>query len=219
MGAVERHWSPEQFVKLVPAPKDAPGTRFSYDNTNDVLLGLVVEAVTKSDLASVLRRDLWQPLGLERLALQDAQQLPAPLAQPGEDDEMPPGRRDLGYLPFRSVVSGLAAAGGAAGDAEAVARWGYGLSGAAVLRPSTVSQMTDFQDDDGYGLGTMDFTDRYWWKYNIDGFGHVGDLPGYRSVLAVIPARRISVAILSPSSTETVPYVQYLLKAGGLLAG
>jgi hypothetical protein len=40
-------------------------------------------------------------------------------------------------------------------------------------------------------------------------------LSGYRTVLAVVPDREASVAVLSPSRVETTPDVQYLLKVLG----
>ena len=78
--------------------------------------------------------------------------------------------------------------------------------------------MTDFNDGDGYGLGTFDFTSGLLSRSNIEGVGHDGILPGYRTVMAVIPSHQLAIAILSPSTVETVPYVKWLVKAGLLTA-
>ncbi|HYN30617.1 MAG TPA: serine hydrolase domain-containing protein [Dermatophilaceae bacterium] len=218
MSTPDEHWSPQRVLASVPAPLDQPGAEFDYNNVNYLLLGLIAEKAARVDLATALRRDLWDPQGLDRLAMQDAQRLAPPLARPAAD-EIPRPPKNQQYLPFRSFVSALAAAGGVAGDAQTVARWGYLLYGAQLLRPETVAQMTDFGDGDGYGLGTADFTHGVAYRSNIDGYGHEGDVPGYRTVLAVIPSRRISVAILTPSASPTIGYVQYLLEAGGLTGG
>ena len=213
----DAHWSPERSLEPVAKATKAPGMRYYYDWTNYVLLGLVIEQVTGHGPAVALRQDLWEPLGLSHLAYQDQQRLTGPVAAPGEDENLPEDAPGRPYLPFRSMASLASASFGVAGDAESVARWGYELYGARVLRADSVAQMTDFEDDDGFGLGTVDFTPSYRQRWGIDGVGHLGDeMPGYRAVLAVYPALRLSVAILSPSAVDTVPFVRYLVTAGSL---
>ena len=154
----------------------------------------------------------------ERLAYQDEQTLPEPIAAPGEDValDLPDGSTGRPYLPFRSWASATAAAQGVAGDAASVASWGYALYGAQVLTPQSVSQLTDFGKD-GYGLATVDFTNDQWFKWNIDGYGIPGGVPGYRSALVIYPEQPLSLAILIPSGAEALPYVHYLVNAGHLL--
>ncbi len=45
----------------------------------------------------------------------------------------------------------------------------------------------------------------------------MGGMPGYRSVLAVYRPQQLSVAILTPSTVDAVPFVKRLVKAGQLL--
>jgi len=99
------------------------------------------------------------------------------------------------------------------GDALSVAKWGYALYGAQLLRPDSVTQMTDFEDGDGYGLGTFDYTNEYWYTSHVDGFGHHGVISGYRTVLAVYPAKEVSIAILTPSDVDPLPYVRFMERA------
>jgi hypothetical protein len=51
----------------------------------------------------------------------------------------------------------------------------------------------------------------------VEVVGHLGELPGYRTVLAVLPEQRVSIAILTTGSAEVWPYVPLLAKAAGLL--
>jgi len=210
-------WTPEQFLAPVATPTARPDQEWSYENANYLLAGMLVERVAGVDASTALQRDLWAPLGLTRLAYQDEQSLPAPLAAPGEDDFLP-SKAAPGYVPFRSLASAAAGAGGMAGDAATVARWGYALYGALRLRPESVEQMTDFSDGDGYGLGTFDFSADYWQNFGLDGVGHVGEIPGFRSVLVVYPERQLSIAILTPSTVQAHPLVRQLITAGSLLA-
>lgn len=208
----DAHWTPAQFMALVPTPARTPDEGFNYDNSNYQLLTMLVEKVTGTSAATAFERDLWRPLGLERLAYQDEQALPPPLAEPGADGDVPEGAATHPYLPFRSVASAVGGAGGMAGDALTVARWGYDLYGGRLLAPGSVAQMTDFTDGDGYGLGTFDFTDESWFTTNIDGYGHVGEMPGFNTVVAVYPKRETSIAILTPSNAEPANYVRLLAK-------
>jgi D-alanyl-D-alanine carboxypeptidase len=61
-----RAWSPAQLLALAFAhpPNFAPGRNWSYSNTNYIVLGLVVEAVTGKALGDVLQERIFTPLGL-----------------------------------------------------------------------------------------------------------------------------------------------------------
>ncbi|WP_299443682.1 serine hydrolase [uncultured Phycicoccus sp.] len=215
----DTHWSTKQFLAPVPKATAPPGETFYEDTTNYVLAALVLEKVSGRSTATAIDGDLWTPLGLERLAYQDEQRLPEPIAAPGEDEDLPQGQTGRPYLPFRSLASAIAASHGVAGDAASVAQWGYALYGGLVLAPASVAQLTDFDQNvgPGYGLATFDFTTPHWLRWNIDGYGMRGGTVGYRSVVAVYPAHNLSVAILSPSTVDVLPYVRHLVNAGLLL--
>lgn len=213
----DSRWTPQQYLTDVAPPTTPPGGESRYADANYALLGLLVEKVTGTDLATSLDKDLWEPLGLDRLALQDAQVLAPPVAAPGAEESLPTSVGDRTYVPYRSLVGALGGAGGAAGDAESLARWGYALYGGLALRKESVAEMTDFTEEDGYGLGTTDFSADYWQNFGMDGVGHIGVMPGYRSVLAVYPEERLSIAILSPSTVDTHPFIRQLVTAGKLL--
>ena len=77
--------------------------------------------------------------------------------------------------------------------------------------------MTDFQDGDGYGLGTINIRALDNGRWDVDAVGHTGETVGYRSVLVTIPDAKFSVAILTPSTVEVLPLVSRLVAAGSLL--
>lgn len=210
----DRRWTAREVLQHAVSPPQPPGRRFVYENVNYLVLGLLVEEVTGRALGDVLREDLWGPLGLERIAYQDEDAVEPPRAVGGPDGELPkdPPRDDA--LPWRSLATAVGAAGGAAADATTVARWGYLLYGGHVLEESTTRELRESALEAGYGLGS--------WRIGVrdmgtEVVGHNGDLPGFKTVLAALPERRASIAILTTGSVAPEPYVAHLAKAGGLL--
>ncbi|HYN65285.1 MAG TPA: serine hydrolase [Ornithinibacter sp.] len=213
---LERHWDAVDVLAVYTTPPGEPGgARPVYENANYWLLGLLVEEVTGRPLPEVLRADLWQPRGLSRIAYQDEEAIAPPLARPGPDDGNLPDDLPAGdYLPWRSLASAVGAAGGIAADAPTIARWGYQLYGGHVLGVEATREMRESPGDSWYGLGTWRVGDDRW---GVEVVGHLGELPGYRTVLAVLPEHRVSIAIFTTGSAETAPYVPLLAKAAGLL--
>jgi CubicO group peptidase (beta-lactamase class C family) len=62
-----RSYRPQELVAIATGhrPLFAPGTRFSYSNTNYILAGLVVERITGRRLADQLEQRILEPLGLD----------------------------------------------------------------------------------------------------------------------------------------------------------
>ncbi|WP_427894509.1 serine hydrolase domain-containing protein [Kribbella sp. GL6] len=186
--APEKHWTLAQSLDFVTAGQlGEPGNAYAYSNPSYVLLGMLIEKLTGLPLAAALRRDLATPAGLRHAAFQDGEKPQPPMAV---DDDPACGAPD-GYLPCRAFASLAAAPGGLAADAPTVARWGYQLYGGRVIPPDLVSQMTDGEFE--YGLGTMLFTDQFGLG---DAYGHRGDMPDHTSLLVVVPAKRVSIALI-----------------------
>ena len=64
--AKNRVWSPEELVALAERQRQqfTPGTAFGYSNTNYIVTGLLIEAVTGRPLARALKRRVFSPLEL-----------------------------------------------------------------------------------------------------------------------------------------------------------
>ena len=213
-----RHWTMTETLSYTPKSSRAPGGMSEYANTNFLLLGLLIEAVSHKSAVAAIRADLIDPAGLTRTAVQDTERPVPPVAVPKHDEV--PATFD-GYLPLRCVPSALVTAGGIAADAADVARWGYLLYGGRLLEPGLVAQMTQpLATDTGkpntpytaYGLGTMQFGE----QLGPDSLGHTGLLPGFSSVLAVVPERHEAVAVLiADSNTDPFSVARKLVAALG----
>ena len=73
-------WSPRRLVRLALTYdlSARPGTEFHYSNTNYLLAGLVVQAVTGHRLADVLRHRVFAPAGLAATTFTPSRTLPDP---------------------------------------------------------------------------------------------------------------------------------------------
>jgi D-alanyl-D-alanine carboxypeptidase len=189
----DRHWAPATALEDVPEQVDKAGALFEYSNSNYVLLGQLIERVTRRSHSAALHHDLLDRYGLGDLAVQDEERPEPPLAR------SPADLAGAGhYLPSRSLASLAWAAGGIAGTAADVARWGYLLYGGHVLDPDVVATMLPRADGSGYGYGTETLG-----SVDVDYVGHRGDFAYYRSALAVTKDRPLAIAVLLTRREET----------------
>jgi len=187
-------WTATQALSYATDPVGDPGSPvMTYSNSNYLLLGLLIEKVTGLRFNEAVRRDLLTAIG-PRMVVQDADTPVPPLAAPGHSPEgLPDAIPDGTFLPDRAVASAAGAAGGIAADAATLARWGYRLYGGQILPPSpTVELATEVAP--GYGLGT-EIIEQHWGPRG-GVVGHHGGINGYTTVLTVIPAEQVSVAVL-----------------------
>ena len=185
----DRHWEPEETLPDV-SPEVAPAVgAFVYSNANYTLLGQLIEEVTGTSYAAALHADLLDGHGLAGIAVQDVDRARQPLVLPAPDDS---GSGQ--YVANRSVASWFWAAGGIAGDAASIARWGYLLYGGRVLPPDLVASMHPLDDGTGYGYGTMHSESTL--VPGLTFVGHDGDIGPYRTTLRVATDRPLSVAVL-----------------------
>jgi D-alanyl-D-alanine carboxypeptidase len=196
-GHLRRVWTPRQLVALAVAhpPLFPPGARYSYSNTNFVLLGLVLERVGGATYCRQLRDHVIRPLGLGRTSL----------------DGMPPDARGYysrggffaggsGPLDVTSMSQTLAwSAGGIVATGEEVADFYRALLSGRIVPSSLVAEMERTRATGGqYGLGlapTQTPCGRAW--------GHAGNFPGY-FVLAISSADGVRQAVLLVDADPTL---------------
>ncbi len=79
-----RAWTPQELlgIALAHPPNFAPGAEYEYDNTNYVILGLIVEQLEKKPLATVFEDRLFKPLAMSNTMLPPitSSTIPAPFA-------------------------------------------------------------------------------------------------------------------------------------------
>ncbi|MFJ9846899.1 serine hydrolase domain-containing protein [Kitasatospora sp. NPDC101155] len=216
-GQDTRPWTPEELLAAGTAqpPLFAPGTRFSYSNTNYIALGLILQRATGQSLADLIQQRIARPLHLRHTHLPtsaadrqlahgyepDAAHL-APLLPPGT----PPGASFAG--PYRGPAdvdttavnqSTLWAAGGIVSTAEDWARFDAALLSGKLLPAAQLAEMrTTVPEDpaapngDAYGLGLRKVVlpcGTVW--------GHDGQAAGYSSETYTDPTGKRTAAVLT----------------------
>lgn len=199
---LERVWQPEELLEVSfrNAPLFAPGTEYSYSNTNTVLLALIAEQVTGESYQSLIADRLTEPLGLKHTLVPKVQD--AGLEEPfsrgytffDEGDGTPLTLADAQDVTFMNP-SWASAAGAGVSTATELADWAEALTTGEFLsaelqaeRMASITPMPSAPDavNWGYGLGIAKLHGLY---------GHNGQIPGYNSYMGSDPERGLTVLI------------------------
>ncbi|MBD2099394.1 serine hydrolase [Leptolyngbya sp. FACHB-261] len=189
-----KSWQPQNLLTPIKGlnPYFAPGTvgKWRYSNSNYILLGLVVEAITSSTLETEIRRRVLEPLKLGDTFFGNAEVIPGRLARGYWDIEQQGGPTDLSDV----NLSAYWASGAMVSTAADLVRFTEALFGGELLKPDLLAQMTTFVDTHeggGYGLG-VSAIDTPWGK----AWGHAGSLFGYEALMLYLPDRRVTAVVL-----------------------
>ncbi|WP_199818820.1 serine hydrolase domain-containing protein [Streptomyces sp. NRRL B-1347] len=213
LGTDQRRWTSEELlaVGVRHDPLFAPGTKWSYSNTNYAAVGAVLEKVTGKTLAELVRDRIARPLGLKHTYYAEDSAWRGPHARGYEPDavHMPPGVpaefRHYAGAPRAGHVDVSANSpswGGAAGAVVSTARdWDrfYTALMTGKLLPAaqlaqlrtTVPVSPDEPKGPGYGLGIQTVTTgcgTVWF--------HDGGIPGYLSTHFTDPTGKRTASVL-----------------------
>jgi CubicO group peptidase (beta-lactamase class C family) len=169
-----------------------PGTKWQYSNTNFVIAGRIVEAITGHPLMDFLTTRIFRPLGMQSVWNSDETALT-------HADATAYYRHALG--PLREApkegAGWMFAAGELAMTAHDLALWDESLIAQSVLKPDSYKQMfTEVKLKDGkgthYGLG-VEVMDRQGHR-SIE---HSGEVSGFVSDNEVLVDDGVAVAVLT----------------------
>jgi D-alanyl-D-alanine carboxypeptidase len=167
-----------------PALNFAPGSKYEYSNSDNIVVGLMVEAATGRSYESELGERVFGPLGLRRTSLPRDAAVPAPLIH-GYDVDPPKPQEDVTHL----IAAGWSWASGGIistpDDANAFIRayargatTSSGLHGAQfTFRPGSSEPPGPGQNSAGLAIF------RYRTKYGTV-YGHTGNTLGYTQFVA-----------------------------------
>lgn len=185
-----------------------PGTRFSYNDTNYIVLGGIIEQLTGAPLERTFQRRIARPAGMRASTFVPSAAGLRRMAHPfthaaggGLVD-----RWIDGYGLSADYWSPVWTDGGLAATAADLARFGDALFGGRLVRRATLAQMTHLGGN-GYGFGVegQSFDGHRW-------LGHEGGYAGFESEEWTDPARHVSIAVTTnvaqASGASTIASVQ-----------
>jgi D-alanyl-D-alanine carboxypeptidase len=190
-----RRFRPRELVAIATGhrPLFAPGTQFSYSNTNYILAGMLVERVSGQRLADQLQQRIFQPLGLDDTELPTTERR---IAGPHVRGYAPPDKDwRVSDDPSRLVdvtemdTSWAWAAGAMVSTTADLARFYQALLGGQLLTPELLKQMRTTVDASQpgrgmrYGLGLEVLRP----GCAVELWGHGGSLEGYQTTAFSTP--------------------------------
>lgn len=187
---------------LKATPTLEANTRFKYSNHGYGLVGQIIEQVTDEAYTSWIKREIIDAAGLKETLPDIILSKSKPLAR-GHSSKLMLGRRVI--IPGENPTHALAPATGFVSTAADLARFFYQLSPKAKKSVISVASRREmlrrhWRDpyssiESYYGFGVASGTLNGW-----DWFGHGGGFQGYITRTAVIPAKEISISVLTNSA-------------------
>jgi D-aminopeptidase len=168
--------------------KYAPGTRWSYSNTNYKALALIAERVTGRSFDSLLPELVLRPAGID--GIEPCHDLRPDQYVPGISGEGKPA-------PLDASRAAYAGDGGLCGSAEALMKWirhGFATRDGQAPRLERLLQPTRLADGEtvpyGYGVSTRDFLGHAMtW--------HGGNVDSHSTHIAYLPEEDLSLVMLA----------------------
>lgn len=161
----------------------APGSAFRYSNSGYVLLGAILEYVTGTPYADLLRNEITAPLGLNDTGYDHSRN--------GNDPSLAYGWLRRGVAADAIDASTLDAAGALYSTVDDLFRWDRALAEGRMLHADTLMMMRTPQVK-RYGLGVMLYP-----LGNMAAVHHDGMASGMRTFLGNFTDNDITVIVLS----------------------
>jgi D-alanyl-D-alanine carboxypeptidase len=195
-------WQPSELLAVAfkHPPYFAPGKGWHYDNTNYILLGLIMEQLTHLPAEQAFQRYLFEPLGMHQSSLPplSSSAIPDPHAQGYSY-----GTDFTGQGPLLNVTdwnpSVAWTAGSMISSLHDLKIWAKALATGQLLSATTQKERLSFVNlgtwlgkPYRYGLGVVDF----------GGYlGHNGQIAGFQSWMGYQPERRATIIVLTNLDT------------------
>jgi D-alanyl-D-alanine carboxypeptidase len=197
----------ERFARMPKTQDFEPGTGWYYSNTAYFLLGGVVEKVEGKPLATVLKDRFFAPLGMNRTALDDEQEI-VPARVAGYDGEAP-GKFKNARLISMTIPGGAGAMRSSASD---LVKWNAALFGGKVLKAASWQAMiapgrlndgklssTAMPKADDAGPSEYGFALGISKLQGHTRIGHGGGIFGFNTSLQEFPDDRLTIAVIANS--------------------
>ncbi len=152
-------------------PYFAPGKGYRYTNTNYLLLGMIIEEITKDSVGNQIRKRLLEPFGLTQTSYPQTEAMPSPWVHGYHLDKQGNWEDISNTIP----VSFMGSAGAMISDMNDIRRWIKLYATGKTIGPGTYQDLINcipFLGNTSFGLG---ITCSAGW------YGYTGALPGYNT--------------------------------------
>jgi D-alanyl-D-alanine carboxypeptidase len=194
----DKVWRPVELVEcaLDSKPLFPAGKGWSYADTNFILVGMIVERITKRSLYEEVNRRILKPLALVHTVPSDRRVIPGVITGYSRPNS-PFGFEGRVIIDGKFVTNPQFewAGGGFASTAEDLARWAkFFYEGKVLKKPYLDEMLTAVEAKTGkgdkYGLGVQVRQSEWGISY-----GHGGWFPGYLSEMEYFPDYKVAIAI------------------------
>ncbi len=177
---------PKQLVAVATAqqPLSAPGAGWHYSNTNYLLAGMVIKAVTGNDPATEATNRIIKPLGLTHTTF--------PTTDPKLYGNWLHGYFTVRDISFSSTPQTFGAAGAIVSTLDDLGTFESALFGGKLLAPAQQKELETTVGDENYGLGVAVSQTRCGPVWN-----HTGAVLGYQSLWLSSPDGKRQVVVAS----------------------
>ncbi len=198
----EKKWTPDEVLSYIKEPYFEPGEGWRYSNTNYLLLAMIIEKVTGSNLSAEFRKHFWEPLEISNayLSLQDTLP-PKQLAHVyGDNFNFGDSDKDLTFLPRNSHESITYGSSGLFFSSNDLAVWCHALFEGKVLHAQTMQEMLKFIEFSSvvnmsaYGLGVQAYTLNF--SSGKKAIGHGGGNIGTTTYMVYLPEYHVSIVVM-----------------------
>jgi D-alanyl-D-alanine carboxypeptidase len=194
----DKRWRPEELVAYIldTAPPFAAGQGWDYSDTNYIVLGMIIERVTKSRYYEQVTQRVLRPLKLTHTLPSDSRVIPG-LIQGYAGANNPFGGTDAMIVNGRFVINPQFewCGGGMASTTEDLASWAKALYEGRAFDRSLLREMLDgvpakLGPESKYGLGVIIRPTALGISY-----GHSGFFPGYITEMIYFPEHKFAIAV------------------------
>lgn len=176
----------KEILKKIAAyqPVFEPGSKAEYSNSNYILLGYILEAITGNDYAKNLKERITEPLGLENTYYGSK-------INPKASEAYSYKWEGGGFVPETETNMQIPhGAGAVVSTVEDITLFLEALFNGGLFAEEQFAEMIRLEEDFGCGLFVMPF-------YKHEGMGHTGGIDGFSSMMAYFPEQQLAVSLLS----------------------
>jgi hypothetical protein len=160
-----------------------PDSKFSYSNSNFVLLTFLLEKVMKDNYPSLLKKFILQPIGLNNTFFGGKIEI-------SRNESKSYTFKDGWKVESETDMSIPLGAGAIVSNPSDINLFSEALFNGKIIQPASLTLMTNMKDYYGLGLFVIPF-------YDKKGYGHTGGIDGFNAVFSYFPEDKIAYALTS----------------------